>query len=66
MPEILYEKKVSLKVPQSTEKFSVENPLALFPIEVIPGDFTDELDDEVRSDCSSRIDSYSDYFPVER
>lgn len=48
MPSILYAETVSLTVPKSEDKFSVANPLALFPIEIIPDDFTDEVDDEVR------------------
>lgn len=56
MPIVLYAETLSLKVPKSDEKFSVANPLALFPIQVIPDDFTVEVDDEVRSDLSISAD----------
>lgn len=47
MPSILYDEQVSLKVPGSAEEIKVDNPLQLFPIEVIPSDFRDRTDDEV-------------------
>lgn len=47
MPSILYEEEISLNV-SSMAIVKVPNPLALFPINVIPPDFTDEVNDEVQ------------------
>lgn len=49
MPELLYEETIALKVPRSVVPVNVPNPLALFPINVIPDDFTDDVNDQVRA-----------------
>lgn len=47
MPSILYEEEISIKV-SSAGLVKVPNPLALFPINDIPPDFTDDVNDGVQ------------------
>lgn len=55
MPSILYEEEISLKISHMGV-VKVPNPLALFPINDIPPDFTDYVDDEVQLLILSDID----------
>lgn len=50
LPPVLYEEKIPILLPKSAQKVLIDNPMALFPLQVIPSDFSNIRDGQVK--CS--------------